>query len=185
MLLEQVDIPGLCLLTPDVHEDERGFFMESFRNDWLEKLPGAFPFVQDNHAMSVKSGVLRGLHFQLPPAAQGKLVWATRGAIYDVAVDLRVGSPFYGRWFGTVLSARNFKRLFIPRGFAHGYLVMEDETEVQYKADAYYNRELDAGLAWNDPDIGVAWPRVSPALSDKDMRQPSFNDFKSPFRYQP
>ncbi len=184
MQVEETTLPGVLLLKPVVHGDERGFFLESFRQDFMEKLPFTHPFVQDNHAKSGAKGVLRGLHFQLPPADQGKLVSVIHGSIFDVAVDLRLGSPTYGKWFGATLSAQNFLRIFVPRGFAHGYITLEDNTEVQYKTDNYYNAALDSGIAWNDPDIGVIWPDITPQLSAKDGRQQSFKDFRSPFAYK-
>lgn len=183
MLIEQTRIPGLFLLSPTVHRDERGFFLETFRADFFADL-GFLPFVQDNHARSEAAGVVRGLHFQSPPMAQGKLVWVLRGSIFDVAVDIRKNSPTYGQWFGATLSADNFKRLLVPRGFAHGYMTLEPGTEVAYKVDAYYAPSLDGGIPWNDPDIGITWPQIPPILSDKDKRFKPFAQFCSPFSYQ-
>lgn len=183
----QTGLPGLVLVRPRVFQDERGFFLEGWQRDKFAALGIAADFMQDNHARSGPAGVLRGLHFQRPPMAQAKLVWATRGAVFDVAVDLRAGSPTYGRHFGVELSAENFLRLFVPKGFAHGYLTLTPDAEFQYKVDAPYSPEHDAGLIWNDPDLAVAWPEMAggrPVLSDKDKLLPLFKDFVSPFEYE-
>jgi len=177
----QTGIPGLVLLEPKVHGDHRGFFLETFRKDFLRDAGLPHDFVQDNHARSEQAGVLRGLHFQLPPATQAKLVWVTAGSVYDVAVDLRAGSPTYGKWYAVTLSASNFRRLLVPRGFAHGYMTLEPGTEFQYKVDAYYAPELDAGIIWNDPDLAIPWPDIPPVLSDKDTALPRLRDFRTPF----
>ena len=142
--------------------------------------------MQDNQAFSAQRGTLRGLHFQRPPEPQAKLIRVLRGSIFDVAVDLRIGSPTYGHWVGETLTAEGGEQLFVPRGFAHGYCTLEPNTEVAYKVDGFYAPECDAGLAWNDPTIGITWP-IAPEeaiLSDKDKRLPAFADFVSPFRYQ-
>lgn len=188
MQIIETGIPGLLRLEPRVFRDERGFFLETYRRDLFAALGVPAGFVQDNHARSEQPGVLRGLHFQLPPATQAKLVWVTRGSVFDVAVDLRAGSPTYGKWYGCELSERNFARLFVPRGFAHGYMTLEPGTEFQYKVDAYYSPERDAGIAWDDPDLGITWPDIAPALpilSDKDRRLPRLRDFQSPFTFEP
>jgi len=180
----QTGIAGLVVLEPVVHGDHRGFFLETFRRDTLEQAGLPCDFVQDNHARSADAGVLRGLHFQLPPATQAKLVWVTRGSVYDVAVDLRADSPTYGHWFAETLSASNFKRLLVPRGFAHGYMTLEPDTEFQYKVDAYYAPHLDAGIAYNDPSLAIPWPLpagTSPILSEKDRNLPLLADFRTPF----
>ncbi len=183
MRILPTDIPDLCLLEPRVYRDSRGFFMETWREDWLRALGVKRPFIQDNHARSEEKGVLRGLHFQAPPHAQGKLVWVTAGAVYDVAVDLRKGSPAYGRFHGAVLSAENFLRFYIPPGFAHGYMTLTPGTEFCYKVDNYYAPEAEGGIRWDDPDLGIAWPGESPLLSDKDASQPLFKDMQTPFVY--
>ncbi len=176
------DIPGLVVVEPRVFEDQRGFFMESYSlRDFSEAGIGDV-FVQDNHSRSVKN-TLRGLHFQREPAAQSKLVWCIRGEIYDVAVDLRRGSPAFGRWFAATLSEANRKMLYIPRGFAHGFLVLSDEAEVLYKADNFYSPEHDGGIAWNDPQVGVRWPAEDPVLSDKDRALPTLEDAGVDFPY--
>lgn len=174
-------IPGLLLLEPRVHRDARGFFLETWREDWAATLGAPAPFVQDNHARSEAKGVLRGLHYQEPPYAQSKLVWVTRGAVYDVAVDLRASSPTFGTWFGVELTAENFLRLYVPRGFAHGYVVLEAGTEFHYKVDAYYAPEHDRGILWSDPDLGILWPEVNPVLSEKDASLPCFGEIATPF----
>lgn len=181
MLIVRTKLDGLTLFRPTVHQDGRGFFLEGFRLSSLQRAVGPVNLVQDNHAMSAQAGVLRGLHFQIPPYAQSKYVWVTKGSIFDVAVDLRVGSPSYGRWEAFVLTAENFLRLFIPKGFAHGYMTMEPNTEVQYKVDAYYSPRHDCGLAWDDPDLNISWPEIPPILSEKDKHHPRLADFESPF----
>lgn len=185
MHITETGLPGLRLLTPQAHRDERGFFVETYRESFFDSLARGQRFVQDNHARSEDAGVLRGLHFQLPPMTQAKLVWAVRGSIYDVAVDLRKGSPTFGRWFGCTLTADSFQRIYVPRGFAHGYMTLEPGTEVMYKVDAYYAPALEQGLAWNDPDIGVTWPDIAPILSAKDQKHGTFRDFRTPFSFTP
>jgi dTDP-4-dehydrorhamnose 3,5-epimerase len=181
MRLIDTGFPGLALLEPKVFEDERGFFLETYNQDVFDALGIAVRFVQDNHAYSAHAGVLRGLHFQRPPHAQAKLVWVVRGAVLDVAVDLRRGSPTFGRHYSVELNAANKLRLFLPRGFAHGYLTLTPDAEFLYKVDAPYAPAADAGLLWNDPDLGVAWPVRDPQLSPKDQRLPRFRDFETPF----
>lgn len=181
MILEKTSLESLVILKPKVHRDERGFFLETYRKELFQNLLPGTEFIQDNHAMSVEAGVLRGLHFQYPPAAQGKLVWVSRGSVFDVAVDLRKNSPTYGQWFGLNLSADNFTRLFVPRGFAHGYITTSPNTEFMYKVDNYYSPEHDSGIAWNDPDLNISWPQITPILSAKDQKQQSLKDFASPF----
>lgn len=178
-------LPGLALLEPKVFRDERGFFLETYSEAAFAALGIGARFVQDNHAYSVRAGVLRGLHFQLPPHAQAKLVWVVRGSVLDVAVDLRRDSPTYGRHYSVELSAENMLRLFLPRGFAHGYLTLASDTEFMYKVDAPYAAQADAGILWNDPDLGIAWPEVEPLLSDKDKVLPRLKDFDSPFVCDP
>ncbi len=187
MRVTETGLPGLLLLEPKVFQDERGFFLESWHRDTFAALGIHADFVQDNHARAGQAGVLRGLHFQRPPRAQAKLVWVTRGAVLDVAVDLRAGSPTYGRSFCAELSAENFLRLFVPRGFAHAYLTLTPDTEFQYKVDAPYSPEHDAGLIWNDPDLAIPWPAMppgAPVLSAKDAALPRFKDFVSPFVFE-
>jgi len=184
MQITATDIPGLLILTPRVFQDPRGFFLESYNSERFREAGIDCEFVQDNHAFSKDKGVLRGLHFQAPPHAQAKLVWVTRGAVRDVVVDLRKESPTFGRWAGFLLTAENFQRLFIPKGFAHGYVTLEKNTEFMYKVDAYYNPQSEGGILWNDPDLAIEWPVSGAILSDKDTRLPLLRDFESPFNYE-
>jgi dTDP-4-dehydrorhamnose 3,5-epimerase len=170
MLVEPLAIPEVKRLVPKINRDERGFFSETYSKRALEAAGIGVTFVQDNHSLSVQKGVVRGLHFQEPPRAQGKLVRVSRGAIFDVAVDIRQGSPTYGRHVSTVLSADNWAQLWVPIGFAHGFCTIEPETEVIYKTTDYYAPECDSGLRWDDPALGIRWP-VSAGeaiLSEKD-----------------
>ena len=181
MRLIETGLPGLALLNPKVFQDERGYFLETYSQDVFDALGIRARFVQDNHAYSASAGVLRGLHFQMPPFAQAKLVWVVRGRVLDVAVDLRRDSPTYGRHFATELSAENRLRMFIPKGFAHGYLTLTPDVEFLYKVDAPYSAMADAGILWNDPDLGIDWPSAEPLLSDKDRSLPRLKGFVSPF----
>lgn len=168
MKVVETDLPGVLLIEPDVFGDERGFFMEAYNGRRYEKeagLPGR-GFVQDNLSLSER-GVLRGLHFQ-NPNPQGKLVSVLLGEVFDVAVDIRVGSPTFGRWAGFALSAENKRQLWVPEGFAHGFLVTSDRALFHYKCTNYYDRDSDRALLWNDPDVGVEWPVAEPVLSGKD-----------------
>ena len=169
MKVTPLAIPEIVLLEPKVFNDERGFFFESFNLDVFAAAIGYAPvFVQDNHSLSVR-GVLRGLHFQLPPKAQGKLVRVTRGEVFDVAVDVRRSSPSFGQWVGNRLSAENKHQVWIPAGFAHGFLVLSDVAELIYKVTDYYSPEHERCIAWNDPEINIDWPIVgTPVLSLKD-----------------
>jgi dTDP-4-dehydrorhamnose 3,5-epimerase len=179
-------ISDVVLLIPRRFGDDRGWFSETYSTRSFSPALGGAEFVQDNQAFSTTKGTLRGLHFQRPPEPQAKLIRVLRGSIFDVAVDLRVGSPTYGHWVGETLTAEGGEQLFVPRGFAHGYCTLEAHTEVAYKVDGSYSPTCDAGLGWNDPTIGIAWP-VSPdevILSDKDKKLPAFADFVSPFRYE-
>ncbi|HEX9947794.1 MAG TPA: dTDP-4-dehydrorhamnose 3,5-epimerase [Allosphingosinicella sp.] len=173
MLIEQTALAPLLVLTPRYFHDERGFFTESYNKRGFDEAVGApVDFVQDNHSRSTR-GVLRGLHYQLPPRAQGKLVRVVAGEIFDVAVDIRRSSATFGRWFGIVLSAAKGNQLWIPAGFAHGFLTLSDTAEVLYKASDYYDPGCERSLAWNDPDIGIEWPPESrPLLSGKDAVAP-------------
>ena len=181
MEFNRTKLDGVILVQPDVHGDHRGFFIESYSRQKFVA-GGIEPvFVQDNHSRSVQKGVLRGLHFQVPPFAQSKLIRVTAGAIFDVVVDLRKGSSSFGKWEGFELSAANFRMLFVPAGFAHGFCTLTENTEVQYKVDVPYSPSHDSGVRWNDPDIGVAWPVEHPVLSKKDGELGFFKDFNSPF----
>lgn len=186
MRFEQLDIRGLLLLTPQKHGDERGFFSETFRSDLLgENLSDPPTFVQDNHVYTAQRGVLRGLHFQLPPHSQGKLVRCIRGSILDVAVDIRVGSPTFRRHVGVELSASNWKQLWVPPGFAHGYVTLEENCEVIYKVTDYYAPQCDRGIAWDDPSLKIDWrvPSADIILSAKDRKQPLLADIAPAFHY--
>lgn len=174
-------IPDLLLVEPAKHGDARGFFSEVWSRRALEACGITADFVQDNHAFSAQKGVLRGLHFQRPPSAQGKLVRVARGAILDVAVDIRRGSATYGQHAAEVLSAANWRQLWVPRGFAHGYVTLEPDTEVLYKTDNYYDREADAGIAWDDPAFGIDWGVAAPVLSGKDSEAKRLADIPAPF----
>lgn len=174
MEIKRLEIPDVILITPDVFGDERGFFFESFNQQKFEAAIGRkVEFVQDNHSKSVK-GVLRGLHYQLPPHAQGKLVRVVQGEVFDVAVDIRKSSPTFGKWVGEMLSAENKKQLWIPEGFAHGFLTFSDTAEFLYKTTNYYAPESEACIIWNDESILVSWPLdIYPQLSTKDSHSPS------------
>ena len=172
-------------IRPVRHADARGFFSEIFREAVLRQHGIEVSFVQENHSLSVDRGVVRGLHFQTPPEAQAKLVRVAAGSIIDVAVDIRQGSPTYGRHVAVVLSAAEGNQLFVPEGFAHGFCTLEPNTEVVYKVNRYYSAEHDRGLAWNDPALGIAWPvsEGEALLSDKDRRQPVLAELPAYYRY--
>jgi dTDP-4-dehydrorhamnose 3,5-epimerase len=171
MQYQRLALPDVVLITPRVFEDERGFFLESFNaRDFAAGTGLSCTFVQDNHSKSAK-GVLRGLHYQLDPHAQGKLLRVVQGAVFDVAVDIRKNSPTFGRWVGEELSAENKRQLWIPPGFAHGFLVLSETAEVLYKTTDFYVPAAERCIAWNDPDIGIVWPTESPPrLSAKDQQ---------------
>jgi dTDP-4-dehydrorhamnose 3,5-epimerase len=173
-------------IRPVRHRDPRGFFSEIFREDVLRAHGVDAPFVQENHSLSCERGVVRGLHFQIPPVGQAKLVRVGRGAILDVAVDIRAGSPTFGRHVAVELSAELGNQLFVPEGFAHGFCTLEPDTEVFYKVSSYYSREHDSGLAWDDPQLGIDWPVAAEQalLSDKDRRQPLLANLPVYFRYR-
>ena len=177
MKVQKTAIPGVLIIEPRVFGDERGFFMESFnQRDWEAATGLKTVFVQDNHSASTR-GVLRGLHYQLPPAAQGKLIRCVAGEVFDVAVDIRKSSPTFGKWTGVRLSADNKKQFWIPDGFAHGFLVLSEAAEVLYKTTDYYAPEYDRSIIWNDPDLGVVWPcPEAPRLSEKDRSAPRWVD---------
>jgi dTDP-4-dehydrorhamnose 3,5-epimerase len=172
------------LLTPRRFHDARGFFSETWSQARFAEAGIAGPFIQDNHAVSTEAGVLRGLHCQIGPNAQGKLVRCVRGAIYDVAVDVRQGSSTFGRYVGVEISAANWRQIWVPAGFLHGYCTLSMETEVIYKVTGAYDKAAERGVIWNDPDIGIQWP-VSPGrviLSDKDKVLPQLRDLPVLFR---
>jgi len=169
-------IPDMILFEPKVFGDDRGFFFESFNQKLFQEVTGCTPvFVQDNHSKSQKN-VLRGLHYQLPPKAQGKLVRVVQGEVYDIAVDIRKSSPTFGQWIGTKLSAQNNHQLWIPEGFAHGFVTLSETAEFLYKTTDYYAPEFERCIRWDDPDIGIEWSiEGEPCISDKDMEGVSFH----------
>jgi dTDP-4-dehydrorhamnose 3,5-epimerase len=181
------DIPGPVLFTPRRHGDARGFFSEVWRDDLFRSSVGDVALVQDNHALSARRGTLRGLHYQAPPMAQGKLVRVARGAVLDVAVDARLGSPTFGRHVAVELSAANWAQLWVPEGFLHGYCTLADDTEVLYKVSSVYSPAHDGGVAFNDPDIAISWPFEASDLtvSQKDLSLPRLRDMPPVFRYGP
>ena len=186
MDIRNLELPGLVLLRPRRFTDARGYFAETYNEKTLAAAGISAKFVQDNQSFSAKRGTIRGLHFQLPPAAQAKLVRVLQGSVYDVAVDLRVGSPTCGRWVGETLTADGGEQMFVPRGFAHAFCTLETDTVVAYKVDDFYAPASDSGLIWNDPALAIKWP-VAPnevVLSDKDHKLGRFADFVSPFRYE-
>ncbi len=169
------------LIKPQVFGDNRGFFLESYSKKKFEKEGIGAEFVQDNHSKSEKKGTLRGLHFQLPPYTQAKLIRVVKGKILDVIVDLRRDSETFGQWEGFELSSQNFQMLFVPQGFAHGFITLENDTEVLYKADNFYEPESEGGIAWNDPDLKINWPLKNPILSERDTKWPNLKNLDNPF----
>lgn len=181
MRVEETGIDGLFVIHPTIFKDERGYFFESFNQRKFIELTGyTKPFVQDNQSLSSKN-VLRGLHFQNPPFAQGKLVRVTRGAVLDVAVDIRKNSKTYGKYFSIILSGENNIALMIPEGFAHGFVTLEDNTLFIYKCSNYYNKESEATILWSDHLLNIDWKCQNPIISEKDINGISFNNFISPF----
>lgn len=176
-------IPDVLIVKPKKHGDHRGFFSETFKNATLREHGVNVDWVQDNHSFSAARGVVRGLHFQRAPKAQAKLLRVTRGAILDVAVDVRKASPTYGQHVAVELSADNWTQLYVPAGFAHGFCTLTENTEVLYKVSADYGPAEEGGLLWNDPDLGIAWPipAEEATLSARDLEWPRFKDFVSPF----
>jgi dTDP-4-dehydrorhamnose 3,5-epimerase len=177
-------VPGPVLIRPQSFGDSRGFFLELYKHSDFVKNGIAEHFVQDNCSKSSK-GVLRGLHYQKNPSSQGKLVFCLKGSIYDVAVDIRKGSPLFGKWVGVELSEENRLMLYVPEGFAHGFQVLSDTAEVMYKCTAEYAPALDRGIIWNDPDIAVSWPLTGPVLSSKDTAHPRLRDADINFSMTP
>jgi dTDP-4-dehydrorhamnose 3,5-epimerase len=176
--LRELDLKGVWTIRPPRFEDDRGFFSETWNEDAWRDAGLDLRFVQDNHSYSRERGVLRGLHFQLPPFAQDKLVRVTRGSVFDVAVDIRSGSSTFGRWVGLVLSAEEWNQLLVPKGFAHGFVTLVPETEVLYKTTAPYSPAHDRAIRFDDPAIGIDWPleNLTPILSEKDARAPLLRD---------
>jgi dTDP-4-dehydrorhamnose 3,5-epimerase len=178
----RLEIESLVLVEPQLFGDERGFFLEFYKRSDFVRAGIDEHFVQDNHSRSSR-GVLRGLHYQKEPRAQGKLVRCLEGSIWDVAVDIRMGSPTYGKWVGRELSGENRLMLYVPPGFAHGFLTLSDSADVLYKCTEEYSPADDRGIIWNDPDIGVAWKMTDPVLSAKDATHPRLRDADNEFRF--
>ena len=181
MKITKTKLEGVVIIEPDVFGDNRGFFMESWNKKKMAEAGLDYDFVQDNHSKSTVKGTLRGIHFQKGDKAQAKLVRCVKGAVLDVAVDLRRNSPTFKQWVGVELSEENKKQLLIPRGFGHGFVTLTDDVEFLYKADNYYAPAAEAGIRWNDPEIGVEWGIEDPILSDKDKNNPFLKDCKELF----
>ncbi len=178
MKVTRLSIPDVLLIEPQVFSDDRGFFFESFNQNKFDEVMGKkINFVQDNHSKSFK-GVLRGLHYQLPPTAQGKLVRVIQGEVFDVAVDLRQSSPTFGKWVGEIISADNKKQMWIPEGFAHGFLTLSDTAEFLYKTTNFYSKDHECSIRWDDETIGIDWPMKEVSLSSKDKVALSFKEAK-------
>jgi len=178
--VKEIHIQGPLVLQPRVFYDERGYFFESYNKELFEKLGISLDFLQDNQSLS-QQGAVRGLHFQAPPFAQGKLVRVVQGAVYDIIVDIRRRSATYGQHFGIELSAENFSMLWIPPGFAHGFSTLRDQTIFQYKCTNVYNKDSEGGVLWNDPALGIDWKIKDPILSPKDLVLPTLANLESPF----
>ena len=186
-VFERLQIPEVMVVKSTKHGDDRGFFSETYSGPIFSDNGINVTFVQDNHALSAQKGTVRGLHFQIPPFAQAKLVRVTRGSIFDVAVDVRIGSPTFGRYVSAEVSAESWNQIFIPVGFAHGLVTLEPNTEVIYKVSTLYSPEHDKGVLWNDPTLEIDWPMnaVDAILSDKDRSQPTFSELPAFFRHEP
>jgi dTDP-4-dehydrorhamnose 3,5-epimerase len=186
MEIKTTDLPGVLTLKPRRFADARGYFVETFSERVFREAGISIGFVQENQSYSAKAGTIRGLHFQLPPEAQSKLVRVLRGKIFDVAVDLRRGSPAFGHWMGRTLSAEDGEQILIPRGFAHGFCTLEPDTEVSYKVDAFYAPKCESGIIWSDPTLNIAWPidAGSAVLSEKDAKLGFFKDLAAPFQFE-
>jgi dTDP-4-dehydrorhamnose 3,5-epimerase len=179
---QRLDIPDVILIEPRTFNDQRGFFMETYKRSEFVANGISEEFVQGNYSHSIR-GTLRGLHYQKHPQAQGKLVMALKGEVFDVAVDIRRGSPTYGRWIGTILSDQNLHMLYVPVGFAHGFCVLSEEADFLYQVTAEYAPKLDRGIVWNDPAIGIQWPISDPVLSSKDAQLPLLREADADFVY--
>jgi dTDP-4-dehydrorhamnose 3,5-epimerase len=186
MQISDTTLPGVKLLAPKQHHDHRGYFSEVYSRRTLSAAGIPDEFVQDNMSFSLAPGTIRGLHFQIPPAAQGKLVYVTRGSVFDCVVDVRRGSPTYGRHFTTTLSAAAWNQIFVPAGFAHGLCTLEPETQVVYKVTAFYAHEHERGVRWNDPALGIAWPAAAarPIATERDSTLPLLADLPAYFTYE-
>ncbi len=183
MNIIKTDIEDVIIIEPKVFGDHRGWFTETYSKEKFKEFGIDIDFMQDNHSLSAQKGTLRGLHFQLNPKAQTKLVRCTKGKILDVAVDIRDGSPTYKKWVAVELTEENKKQLLIPKGFAHGFLTLTDDVEVQYKVDEYYSPENDRSIRYDDPEIGVDWGIEDPILSEKDLNAPLLKDININFKY--
>ena len=183
MEVRETKLKGVYIFEPKVFRDHRGFFMESFNRRVFENLGFNFDFIQDNHSLSAEAGTLRGLHYQMDPMAQTKLVRVLSGAVLDVVVDIRKGSPTYGQWTGELLTADNFRNILVPKGFAHGVLTLVPNTELLYKVDEYYSPEHDRAIRWNDPELNIQWAWSDPMLSDKDKNAPYLREAENNFSY--
>lgn len=181
MQIEATSLPEVLILTPRRFGDARGWFSETWNAKAMAEAGIDLPWVQDNHSFSAARGTLRGLHYQAPPKAQDKLVRCSRGAILDVAVDFRAGSPRFGQWVGVELSAGDGRQLLVPKGFLHGFVTLTEESEVQYKCTDFYSPDHDGAVRWDDPQIGIDWGTTAPILSDKDARAPLLAEVASPF----
>ena len=186
LTVEETALPGVVVLMPKRFGDDRGFFCESWNKDRMAAAGLDYDFVQDNHSVSAAVGTLRGLHYQAPPHAQDKLVRCGRGRLYDVAVDIRVGSPSYGQWAGVELSFENGKQLLVPKGFLHGFVTREPDTEIVYKCTDFYNGAADGAVRWDDPAIGIDWDLggTEPVLSPKDRTAPLLSQIGTVFTYE-
>lgn len=180
---KRLDIPDVILIQPKVFEDERGFFMETYKYPDFVEFGIKDHFLQYNHSRSIKKGILRGLHYQKDPMAQGKLVSVVIGEIFDVAVDIRKSSPYYGKWLGVIMSSKNKNMLFIPPGFAHGFCTLSDVTEIIYQCTNIYSPEDERGIIWNDPNLKIDWPVKNPVLSEKDSSFPTLDKADNNFVY--
>ena len=186
MRVNDLDLGGVLEIIPEKHGDARGFFAETYQRQRFTDIGVPQDWIQDNHSLSAEKGVLRGLHYQVAPMAQDKLIRVLKGSIFDVAVDIRGGSPSFGKWVARVLSSGAFNQLLIPKGFAHGFLTLEPDVEVLYKVTAPYSPECDRGIAWNDPAIGIEWPLEpgqQPILSGKDKTLPRLADVAPQIRF--
>lgn len=185
MQIEETGLEGVKILTPNRFGDARGFFSESWNRMRMAEAGLDYDFVQDNHSVSAAVGTLRGLHYQSPPHAQAKLVRCGRGALFDVAVDVRLGSPTYLKWVGVDLTAENGKQILIPAGCLHGFVTRVADTEIVYKCTDYYAPDCDGAVRWDDPDLGIDWGlTAAPILSDKDTKAPRLSELDNPFTYE-
>lgn len=183
MNVTKTDLPGVVIIEPKIFGDNRGWFMESWSEEKMRAAGLEFNFVQDNHSFSAKKNILRGIHFQQTPFAQAKLVRCVKGAVLDIAVDLRKNSPTYKKWVAVELSAENKKQFLIPRGFGHGFLTLTDEVEFLYKTDGPYHAAADRSIRWNDPELSIDWGTTSPSLSEKDANAPFLKNSDCNFNF--